>query len=71
MNEQVLTAKAGMGAIPYQAGVAFRVWAPHADRVFVTGAFNNWTESHPMQSGDNGTWYVEVSEAEIRRGRCT
>ena len=28
---------AGMGAIPYSSGVAFRVWAPNAGRVFVCG----------------------------------
>ena len=33
---------AGMGAIPYSSGVAFRVWAPNASRVFVCGTFNGW-----------------------------
>jgi 1,4-alpha-glucan branching enzyme len=27
----------GMGAIPHAGGVAFRVWAPHAQRVSVRG----------------------------------
>jgi 1,4-alpha-glucan branching enzyme len=26
----------GMGAVPYADGVTFRVWAPHAQAVFVT-----------------------------------
>ena len=26
-----------MGAIPYEDGTTFRVWAPHAKAVFVTG----------------------------------
>lgn len=65
MNEPAHVVKAGMGAVPYEAAVAFRVWAPHADRVFVMGAFNDWTESHPMQPGDNGTWYIEIPEAKI------
>lgn len=65
MNEPVHVVKAGMGAISYESAVAFRVWAPHADRVFVLGEFNNWTESHPMQPGDNGTWYVEIPGAKI------
>ena len=32
----------GMGAIPHAGGVAFRVWAPHAQRVSVIGSFNGW-----------------------------
>ena len=27
----------GMGAIIHEGGVAFRVWAPHAERVAATG----------------------------------
>ena len=34
----------GMGALPHPDGVSFRVWAPHADAVFVTGSFNDWSE---------------------------
>ena len=34
----------GMGAIPHDAGVAFRVWAPHAEAVSVIGTFNDWTK---------------------------
>jgi 1,4-alpha-glucan branching enzyme len=29
----------GMGSIPPEQGVAFRVWAPHAQRVSVIGSF--------------------------------
>ena len=37
-----------------EAGVAFRVWAPHASAVSVVGDFNNWKPgSHPMQKVDN------------------
>ena len=31
-----------MGAIPYDGGTTFRVWAPHAQRVQVVGEFSNW-----------------------------
>ena len=31
-----------MGALPYDGGTTFRVWAPHADAVFVTGTFDDW-----------------------------
>ena len=34
--------RSGMGAIPHEKGVAFRVWAPHADAVAVIGTFNDW-----------------------------
>jgi 1,4-alpha-glucan branching enzyme len=54
-----------MGALPHDKGVAFRVWAPHAQRVCVTGSFNNWDESTPLVAGDNGTWYVDVPTAKI------
>ncbi|HEY5996038.1 MAG TPA: alpha-amylase family glycosyl hydrolase, partial [Candidatus Deferrimicrobiaceae bacterium] len=54
----------GMGAIPHQGGVAFRVWAPHAERVSVIGSFNGWNrDSHPMQPEANGYWYADLPEA--------
>ena len=34
--------RSGMGALPYRGGTTFRVWAPHADAVFVTGSFDDW-----------------------------
>jgi 1,4-alpha-glucan branching enzyme len=34
--------RGGMGAIPYDGGTTFRVWAPHAQRVQVVGEFSNW-----------------------------
>ena len=54
----------GMGAIPHAGGVAFRVWAPHAQGVSVIGTFNDWDrDRHPMQAEENGTWYADVAEA--------
>jgi 1,4-alpha-glucan branching enzyme len=35
----------GMGAIPNAKGVAFRVWVPHAEKVYVTGTFNDWSKT--------------------------
>ncbi|NTX51883.1 alpha-amylase family glycosyl hydrolase [Myxococcus sp. CA039A] len=32
----------GMGAIPFDGGATFRVWAPHAQRVQVVGDFSHW-----------------------------
>ncbi len=54
----------GMGAIPFSGGVAFRVWAPHAERVWVTGDFNAWSDTaDELASEGNGHWYGEVSKA--------
>lgn len=56
--------RTGMGAIPHQNGTAFRVWAPHAEQVFVMGSFNNWSRTeHPLRSEENGYWYADVSGA--------
>jgi len=54
----------GMGAIPHTEGVTFRVWAPHAEKVYVTGTFNDWSNtSTPLVSAENGYWSVDVAEA--------
>jgi 1,4-alpha-glucan branching enzyme len=56
----------GMGGIPHAGGVAFRVWAPHAQRVSVIGSFNGWDgEKHPLQAEENGFWYADVAEAQV------
>jgi 1,4-alpha-glucan branching enzyme len=54
----------GMGAIPHEGGVAFRVWAPHADAVAVTGSFNQWDEdADAMTAEGDGLWYADLSHA--------
>jgi 1,4-alpha-glucan branching enzyme len=56
----------GMGAIPHAGGIAFRVWAPHAQRVAVIGSFNGWDDNkHPMQAEESGYWYTNVAEAHV------
>ncbi|MFO0180264.1 MAG: 1,4-alpha-glucan branching protein, partial [bacterium] len=58
--------RTGMGAIPHTSGVAFRVWAPNADAVYVIGSFNDWSpDSHPMIKEDGGCWYVDIAVAAI------
>lgn len=42
-----MTGTLEMGATPGRAGVTFRVWAPHARKVFVTGTFNATRKGHP------------------------
>jgi 1,4-alpha-glucan branching enzyme len=54
----------GMGALVHEGGVAFRVWAPHADAVHVVGDFNEWRgDATPMASEGNGNWYADVPGA--------
>lgn len=51
----------GVGAIIHDKGVVFRVWAPNASAVFVTGSFNDWSESAaPMAAEQAGYWYADV-----------
>lgn len=56
-----------MGAIPGHGGTAFRVWAPHAQAVFVTGTFDDWaTDKTALQRDDDGasdTWSADVPGA--------
>ena len=61
----VSSSRLGMGAIPYQGGVTFRVWAKFAPSVFVAGDFNNWsTTANPLApDGDSGYWSVDVPGA--------
>ena len=58
-----------MGAIPHPGGTAFRVWAPHAEAVWVKGEFNDWSDTaHPMQRLGDGYWYGEVAGAQPGQG---
>jgi 1,4-alpha-glucan branching enzyme len=53
---------AGMGAVPYQGGVAFRVWAPFASAVSVAGTFNAWSlTGTPLAAEPNGIWSADVT----------
>ena len=57
-------AQPGMGALPMKTGVAFRVWAPHAEAVHVKGDFNKWSDSaDPLSAEEGGYWYGEVAGA--------
>ncbi|PTX41458.1 maltooligosyl trehalose hydrolase [Christiangramia gaetbulicola] len=47
----------GMGSIVEDTHTTFRVWAPHADEVYVIGDFNDWNEySFPLEKEENGYW---------------
>ena len=53
-----------MGALPHRDGTTFRVWAPHATAVFVTGTFDDWagdrTSLEADGDGTGGTWSADV-----------
>jgi 1,4-alpha-glucan branching enzyme len=54
----------GMGSLPFPGGVAFRVWAPHADIVAVIGDFNGWADDRDRLARDGGGyWSGEVRGA--------
>ena len=55
----------GMGAIVGDGCVSFRVWAPHASRVYVVGDFNKWGKTaHPLANEGNGIWSTDVATAQ-------
>lgn len=54
-----------MGALPHPGGVSFRVWAPHAQAVSVSGSFNDWAEPGVALARDpagdsSDTWSADV-----------
>jgi 1,4-alpha-glucan branching enzyme len=56
----------GLGSILHGDGVAFRVWAPHAQQVSVIGTFNDWDgAAHPMSPEERGYWYADVEGAKV------
>lgn len=60
------SARPGMGAIPHEAGVTFRVWAPFATAMAVAGDFNEWSpEADPLASEGNEYWSADVAAAGV------
>ena len=52
-----------MGCHRDKNGYVFRVWAPNADKAFVTGLFNGWSEDCPMSRVDDaGIWEAHVPD---------
>jgi len=52
------------GAVCLEGGCFFRVWAPHADGVFVVGTFNQWAKTaHPLAKQPDGWWAAVVPQA--------
>ena len=51
----------GIGSMPHDGGTAFRVWAPHADAVGVTGSFTDWSgDGIAMEPEEAGHWFADV-----------
>lgn len=62
--KQVVSSAPGMGAIISDGVTTFRVWAPHADKVFVIGNFNDWNDTkNELKHEENGYWSTTISEA--------
>lgn len=54
----------GMGAIPHDKGTGFRVWAPNAEAVHVTGSFNDWADPGvSLAAEEGGFWSASVPVA--------
>ncbi len=54
-------AGAYLGAHLTETGAVFRVWAPCAKWVSVTGDFCGWAANlHPMNRGEGGVWELEI-----------
>lgn len=44
----------------------FRVWAPNAQKVWLHGDFNHWTDSHPMTKYEEfGIWQAEITDFQL------
>ena len=47
----------------------FRVYAPHADKVFLVGDFNSWQDAHPMDKiTEFGVWQVVLPVDAVNLG---
>ena len=54
----------GMGALPQEKGVSFRVWAPHAEAVHVVGTWNKWRVGATRLTHEgNGYWLGHAPKA--------
>ncbi len=55
-----------MGALPFEGGTSFRVWAPHAEAVFVSGPFDGWAQTATAlardRDGEADTWSADVPD---------
>lgn len=38
----------------------FREWAPHAEKAFLVGDFNDWTDKHELKAAYGGVWEIAI-----------
>lgn len=58
-----------MGVHKVRSGYVFRLWAPGADKVLLTGDFNDWGESIPLlKTTDGGIWETAVNGRTVSPG---
>jgi len=58
------SSRGGMGASLYEGGTSFRIFAPHARRVWVAGDFNGWsTDRNELGNEFNGNFSADVGGA--------
>ncbi|MBQ4066070.1 MAG: hypothetical protein IJD22_00365, partial [Clostridia bacterium] len=58
-----------LGCHEAQGGYFFRVWAPNAEKAYVTGSFNDWSDDCVMSKIDpRGLWEGFVSDDLISQG---
>ncbi len=58
-----------LGAHKIKDGYVFRVWAPNADCIMLTGDFNGWAENIPMSRiNDGGIWEATVGGDTVKLG---
>ena len=61
-------AYAVLGARTMGARVFFSVVAPFAERVYLMGSFNGWSESLGLEKNEQGVWQTSVAREEISDG---
>lgn len=55
-----------LGVSIKKQSATFSVWAPFADKVFVMGSFNNWTQDiHPLAANGNEYWSATIPGVKI------
>ncbi|MFV8282644.1 alpha-amylase family glycosyl hydrolase [Christiangramia marina] len=62
--ETIIKRSPGMGCIIDEGLTTFRVWAPNAEKIFVTGTFNEWNaENLELEHEENGYWAGTTDKA--------
>ena len=57
-----------MGVHPAKDGYEFRVWAPNADKVYISGDFNDWKADIPLKKEtDGGLWSTVLAADRFAR----